>query len=462
MIRLNTPFTGYPDLEAKIAYGLARVGAEAVGIERVVVENRGGYYLVQVETEENNLPLLERTFNTLCQRILSSKELIFLTPGVTSRSAGKIRADGSDFFSLEKYKRHDFMFANRKNQNVCRHSGKSLGNVLGFAASTSYHNKRDGVDVALTPRNTRDKTSPKVPRRPTNPRNICKTCGLLALLGTWFSAFMFTMADREVVAVPVARKRTSGKVLRQILACHHLLRKEWIPGRVPEKAIPLVILTRIPSTAYFLRDFDFFISFMSGGGNRGYHVDTIAMVPLGNYLSFIDHSPYNIAVVLNLLKRDCYEGLQALNEIIFYRKKELLGRFARVYSAKPSNQDSKHGSLLYAETAIYLLKEVAMISPEVIENRSLASLARTLRYFVREKKYGYADDIRNARKDSKDFEDTIAKMLREGRLRLEQNEKIHLPNEEEIREVFRLAHNSFEEVKTALTILAFSFPGGTE
>ena len=103
-----------------------------------------------------------------------------------------------------------------------------------------------------------------------------------------------------------------------------------------------------------------------------------------------------------------------------------------------------------------------MISPEIIENPSLASLARTLRYFIRDKKYGYADDIRNARRESRDFENTIAKMLREGRLRLEQKEKIHLPNEREIKEVFKLANDSFEEVKTALTILAFSFPPGNE
>ncbi len=53
-------------------------------------------------------------------------------------------------------------------------------------------------------------------------------------------------------------------------------------------------------------------------------------------------------------------------------------------------------------------------------------------------------------------------MLREGKLRLEQNEKIHLPSEEEIKEVFRLANTDFESTKTALVILAFSFPSGKE
>ena len=103
-----------------------------------------------------------------------------------------------------------------------------------------------------------------------------------------------------------------------------------------------------------------------------------------------------------------------------------------------------------------------MIDSKIIENPALNSLARTLRYFIREQKYSYADDIRNARKESRDFEDTIAKMLREGRLRLEQKEKIHLPTDEEIKEIFRLANQDFEATKTALVILAFSFPSKVE
>ncbi|MGB9722155.1 MAG: hypothetical protein ACPL28_11845, partial [bacterium] len=78
-----------------------------------------------------------------------------------------------------------------------------------------------------------------------------------------------------------------------------------------------------------------------------------------------------------------------------------------------------------------------------------------------------------ARKDSRDFEETIAKMLREAELRRVQQEQdkqagkqiknwIHLPNEEEAKEIFRLANEDFEATKTALVILAFSFPSRAE
>ncbi|MGB9833259.1 MAG: type I-A CRISPR-associated protein Csa5, partial [Caldisericum exile] len=153
-------------------------------------------------------------------------------------------------------------------------------------------------------------------------------------------------------------------------------------------------------------------------------------------------------------------SLQELNNAIYYRKPDSLLKFARLYVQETSTNNWVN--LLYPETVKYLLKEVAMIKQEIIENPALQSLARTLRYFIRERKYGYADDIRNARKDSRDFEETIAKMLREGRLRLEQEEKIHLPTDEEMKEVFRLANEDFENTKTALVILAFSFPSKAE
>ncbi len=180
------------------------------------------------------------------------------------------------------------------------------------------------------------------------------------------------------------------------------------------------------------------------------------MISIGEYLKFISSNPYNIAIIDIMLNNEAFGAMQELNNAIYYHEKDSIPKFARLYLQETSSD--YFTNLLYPETAKYLLKEVAMIDSETIENPALNSLARTLRYFIREKKYGYADDIRNARQDSRDFEKTIAKMLREGRLRLEQKEKIHLPSDEEIKEVFKLANDDFESTKTALVILAFSFP----
>jgi CRISPR type I-A-associated protein Csa5 len=169
---------------------------------------------------------------------------------------------------------------------------------------------------------------------------------------------------------------------------------------------------------------------------------------------------------------EAYKALNELNNSIYYRRADSLPKFARLYVQETSTNNWTN--LLYLETTNYLLREVGMIPSNIIENPALQSLAKTLRYFIRERKYGYADDIRNARKNSRDFEETIAKMLREGELRRVQQEQdrqagkevknwIYLPNEEEIKEVFRLANEDFESTKLALVMLAFSFPPkGTE
>lgn len=446
-ITLYTPATGFPDLEAKIAYGLARVGIEAFGMDKVSIQDIGGFYTVTIDANENECELFEKTFNMLCRRLLSSSHIPFSTPGIKGGSAASIIIAEKEKFSLESYKTMVSNAQNRKSENICRHRDNSVGNIIGFTASTSYHHKRDGIDTSI---------QQNVPRRPTNPKNICKACALLSLLGIWYASFIFSIADREVIAIPFPKGEVNGSKLQEIFSLQHQIRKNWFKQEIPQVLIPFVFLSKIPSSADILDGFDLFIAVMSGGGPRGYHVDGLFLIQIDNYLGFIKANPYNIATIDILLRKEAFNSLQELNNAIYNRKITSLPKFARLYVQETSTNNFTN--LLYSETAKYLLREVAMINSEIIENTALGSLARTLRYFIRQKKYGYADDIRNARKESKDFEDTIAKMLREGRLRLEQKEKIHLPTDEEMKEVFRLANADFDNTKTALVILAFSFP----
>lgn len=446
-ITLYTPATGFPDLEAKIAYGLARVGIEAFGMDNVSIQDIGGFYTVTIDANENEYELFEKTFNMLCRRLLSSSHIPFSTPGIKGGSAASIIIAEKEKFSLESYKTMVSNAQNRKSENICRHRGNSVGNIIGFTASTSYHHKRDGIDTSI---------QQNVPRRPTNPKNICKACALLSLLGTWYASFIFSIADREVIAIPFPKGEVNGSKLQEIFSLQHQIRKNWFKQEIPQVLIPFVFLSKIPSSADILDGFDLFIAVMSGRGPRGYHVDGLFLIQIDNYLGFIKANPYNIATIDILLRKEAFNSLQELNNAIYNREITSLPKFARLYVQETSTNNFTN--LLYSETAKYLLREVAMINSEIIENTALGSLARTLRYFIRQKKYGYADDIRNARKESKNFEDTIAKMLREGRLRLEQKEKIHLPTDEEMKEVFRLANADFDKTKTALVILAFSFP----
>ncbi|MGB9863637.1 MAG: type I-A CRISPR-associated protein Csa5 [Candidatus Saccharicenans sp.] len=453
-ITLYTPATGFPDLEVKIAYGLARVGIEAAGLDKVSLNNEGGFYSIKIN--DDKIEKLNGAFNLICRKVLSSKYIPFSTPGITGRSAESIPIAPEETFNLNKYNKIAVLRENRKPENVCGHEGLSVGNIIGFTTSTSYHHTRDGVDVSI---------QQNMPRRPTNPKNICKTCALLSLLGTWYATFIFNLYDKEVIVIPIPKGDLNGNRLQEIFSLQHQIRKDHLSLKVPQTLIPLIFLSKLPSSADILKNFDLFIGVL--GRQQGYHVDGLFLIPIERYLDYLHKTPFNIAIVDKLIRKELYASLIELNKSIYLFDRDALLNFSRLYVKETS--DNNYINLLYPETAKYLLKEVAMIKNEFIENKAILSLARTLRYFIKERKYGYADDIRNARKDSRDFEETIAKMLREGELRRVQQEQdkksgkridnwIHMPNEDDVKEVFRLANNDFESTKLALVMLAFSFP----
>jgi CRISPR type I-A-associated protein Csa5 len=465
MVTLYTPATGFPDLEIKIAYGLARVAIEAVGIEKVSIHNNGGFYSVIINISESECGKLDKTFNLVCKRLLSSEYIPLNTPGIKKSGkgggfVGNITFKVDDNFSLNVYDHPFLMKKNEKDEPVCGHELEKVGTVLGLAAESGYHHSRDKLD-----------SEPKKDRgryyigRPSSPKRLCKTCALLALLGMWYASFIFSVTDKEVIVIPIPNQELTGSKLQEIFAIQHQIRKKPVSQNIPQILIPLVFLSKIPSSADILKGFDLFIAVLSR--QQGYHVDGIFLIEIEHYLDYIRQTSFNIATIDRLLMNEAYKALNELNNSIYYRRADSLLKFARLYVQETSTNNWTN--LLYLETTNYLLKEVGMIPPNIIENKALQSLARTLRYFIRERKYGYADDIRNARKESRDFEETIAKMLREGELRRVQQEQdrqagkevknwIYLPKEDEIKEVFRLANEDFESTKLALVMLAFSFP----
>jgi CRISPR type I-A-associated protein Csa5 len=407
--------------------------------------------------------------------LLSSEYIPLNTPGIKKSGkgggfVGNIIFKVDDNFSLNVYDHPFLMKKNVKDEPVCGHELEKVGTVLGLAAESGYHHSRDKLDSEPK----KDKERYYI-GRPSSPKRLCKSCALLALLGMWYASFIFSVADKEVIVIPIPNQELTGSKLQEIFAIQHQVRKEWFSQDIPQVLIPLVFLSKIPSSADILEGFDLFVAVLSR--QQGYHVDGIYLIEIANYLDFISKTPYNIATIERMVNtfgnkkfsKDAYDSLIELNNALYYRAKDSLLKFARLYVFETTPKEGNWTNLLYLETANYLLKEVGMIPQNIIENPALQSLARTLRYFIRERKYGYADDIRNARKDSRDFEETIAKMLREGELRRVQQEQdrqagkevknwIYLPKEDEIKEVFRLANEDFESTKLALVMLAFSFP----
>jgi len=454
MITLYTPATGFPDLEAKIAYGLARVGIEAFGMEKITINDEGGFYTVAIAVDENKSDKLEKTLNLLCKRLLSSPYIPFSTPGIGGRSAESIPVSEDEIFSLDNFKSIPVNATNKKSENVCRHRNSPVGNIIGFAVATSYHHKRDGLDISI---------QQNVPRRPTNPKNICKICALLSLLGMWYASFIFNVSDREVIAIPIPKGEINGIKLQEIYSLQHQIRKNWINKKIPQVTIPLIFLSQIPSSADILDGFDLFVAVLSR--QQGYHVDGLFLIPIENYLDFIRQTPYNIATIDVILEREAYGALQELNRTIYNRDMASLLKLARLYVQETSKKDWTN--LLYPETTKYLLREVAMIKEEIIKDKAVRSIAKTLGYFVWNKdyqNYSFADGLRNA-KTSKDVRQIFEKLEREAKLRYDQEKNKqngnppHLPHPDDIEQInhLMLDKESFEQVITTLYLLAFSF-----
>jgi len=461
-IILYTPATGFPDLEVKIAYGLARVGIEA-GVEVEILPQEGFY---QINLIGSSIQKINQTFVLLSERLLSFSRLYDLGvkaryksiyPTVNGKGNFKERLKKIDILSL--YKPFDKLPFDFKSEKFCRHN-----KIPKFGSP--YDKEIHSGGLILLASTYAGKPYWRDNRKDEFNLTLCEVCGYLATLG--YSSFNFRIQigkgknRKYMIVLPVPQKSLKYINLLKLFAAQKTLHNFWLSDLIPLSDFTVGLLSKVPTLAEFIEEIplSFHLSLVSKDNRGDTVIEQTAFIDTLTYSKFINASSYNASTVEKLLGSfktlPKIASLDAINKVLSSKDKADLMKFARLFTQETSTDNFVN--LLYPETSRYLLKEVAMIKPEIIENEAIDSVARTLRYFIGERKYHYADDIRNAREDSKDFEETIVKMLREGRLRLEQEKHIHLPNEDEIKELFQLANEDFYEVKTALVILALSFP----
>ncbi|MCM8816836.1 MAG: type I-A CRISPR-associated protein Csa5 [Candidatus Omnitrophica bacterium] len=469
-INLFTPGTGFPDLEVKIAYGLARVGIEA-GLKFSIIPEKGFY---TIEFEKISYDRLKQSFLNILVRLLSSDR--FFDLGVKAKDKGKYSVKNEIFENLKDTVDFSRMFnlkttsnLNIKRDMFCGHSNvPCFGGSSGLILISSFHAGKPYE---------RDK------RAATFNQSLCAVCGYLAVLGLYSFGFNIQMGQGKnrkfAVILPIPKNELKSDNLAMLLSLQKTLHNFWLSDIQPLRTFTVGLLAKVPALSDVVNELHltFHLS-LACKDNRGdtavEQTETIDAFP---FSKFISSSSYNPATVIKLL--GSFKVLPKIASLVeltkILEKSEIMSltKFARLYTQETSPKKGEWVNLLYPETAKYLLREVAMIRSEIIENPAIGSLARTLRYFIRERKYGYADDIRNARKESRDFEETVAKMLREGELRRVQQEQerqrgkkidnwIHMPKEAEIKEIFRIASEDFESTKLALVMLAFSFPAKDE
>lgn len=472
-IRLYTPATGLPDLEVKIAYGIARIGLEAFGEKKgeiFSIEDLGGHYEIEFFVDESEFDTLEKTINLVLKKVFSSFHVQRMTPGVTSKSQNNVTVYAGEEYSLNIYQKAFHRWANKSGENICKHAGSPIRNIIALSSATSYHNSRDFIDLQSY------KTSKaSYLQRSTDRKNICKTCGMLSLLGIWFATFVMNFGEnKEVMIIPVPEGKIMSSDLRRIFSIQHLVRRDRISGKAPERVLPLLFFSRLPSSANVLEKFNLLITVLERAGGQGYRVDGFYTVPTSNYIEFINSSPFNIAIVDTMIRRMSAENvtltsLLHLNSAVHYKNKKSASLFARQYVLETSSEGKVN--LLYPETAKYFLRRVFMVKEEILNSTAVKSFAKTLGYFVWNKNYqnySFADGIRNARTE-KEMSEILQRLMREAKLRYDQEskeeqkgegmqaERPHIPSAKDLEELNRLMKDSFEEVKAALYLLAFSY-----
>ncbi len=461
MITLYTPATGFPDLEIKIAYGLARVGIEA-GFEVQLVPQKGFY---QVSYNHYSSTKASDTFLMFLQRFLSADR--FFDLGVKAKDKTKYSADEKIINELKRKNVNFHQIFNEravldfdfKRKTFCGHDKiPRFGGRSGLILLSSFHAGKPYE---------RDK------RSDTFNLGLCEICGYLAVLGLYSFGFNIQLGKgknrKYVIVLPIPEENLSTDDLQFLLALQKTLHNFWLSDLQPLRTFFIGLLAKVPSLSDIVNELKlkFHLSLLSKDNRGDTVVEQTAFVNALPFSKFISDSPYNSATIIKLLSDSPkISSLVEITNILEYSEKKNLPKFARLYVQETSTNN--YVNLLYPETAKYLLKEVGMIKEEIIKNKAVRSIAKTLGYFVWNKdhqNYSFADGLRNA-KTFKDVREIFEKLIREAKLRYDQEKNKpngnppHLPHPDDIEQINHIMQSdeeSFHQVITTLYLLAFSF-----
>jgi len=481
MVTLYTPCTGFPDLEAKIAWGIARVALECT--DDITITPQSGFY--QIDFELGDKARFRASYLTLARKVLSTSRM-YNFPGVQPRYRESYKTvDKTGMLkphllkeSVErcfpdllesppinpKDSARAFLCGHERSAEVPAFGGQKNGK--GLILSMSIHaGKPNFWDAAWRTDNI----------------SLCDYCGQLATLGLNYACFTQRLGSgREsmtAVITPVPAKRLTAELVREFFASQAQVATGYLGPLLPTTVVALALLGKLPHLASLFVKSGFLLhtaAFVAGArGSRLQGTTLDDSVPLAR---FVDASPFNAATVDRLTSGKIAKvaTLSWLNLSLIStapsRRRQAAADFLRAYATETST--GNRVELVSEVTCKYLIEEVAMIDRDVAENAAVRALADTVRYFVRTRNFGYVDSIRNAKKGTTELAETITKMLRDARSKRTEKKSssdivatrdsspshnfVPLPDEEQVREVIRLSQDKFDDVRLALAMLGLS------
>jgi len=455
VITLCTPATGYPELEAKLAFGLARIGLECS--DDVTITPQPAFYEVTIGATEDEV---NEALVTLASRALSSDHLYLGQPGVQVRYFARYAPDPIQLRdALASCRSATPSVREGLGRSMCGHDDlEPWGGTRGFILVASAY-------VGMPARRDRPHSR--------NNLTLCSLCGTLVMLATHNFVFQTSIGDRDAkraVMTPMPQVQLHTAELVEMQSAQKLTPDQTARNDLPAVAVPLAFLARFPHAAKLLAETDCMLHTVIFDPSARDRVVATQFASVRDVARFVDASAFNAATVEWLLSpaQPVVEPLMQLARLLGEAdqraRRQLAPGFARGYvtGVNPDNP-----RLLYPVTARYIAEELLMIPAEMMRNEAIASVASALRHFVIERNYGFVDNVRNARYDSHDLERTLTHMLRQMQVhRAAEKRGAWLPDDAQVAEVITLASESeddFENVKLALTLLALSrWHGGDE
>jgi len=480
-----TPGTGLPDFEMRIALGLCAAALNAVEPDKLSLEKTEGGYAIKVK-HCNAKELMRNALSWFCLNSIGDYDKLnnisgfygaILKPTFFKKS-GKERFPGyAKMFA--RYGMYLQKADPEKLFNIAYVRNKTIRTVF---LSCGHEKNSDMKMTAITP------LSPeigKVPlpsrghtyRRAINRDNldVCPLCATLAILGSsTFQIHLIVPAKekgRQIYSfLPHFSGTVSGNALSEFCASSRFI-KQWQKEAMglSMTSMGIVLLASYPHIVKLLSEYNiplqgFFVAVAEQKDQAPRYVGKFEQtIELDTkYLMF---SPYNRALVSQIYKE---------SRFINYRS-ELLGLLVRSLQ----NQDEKSAldfarsyvgateskAMLPWSSSEFFAKEVFDMDISLLEGEKfkiIKEVADMLQYFVRERNFGYVDNLRKAR-DADEFAKLLLDVQREAQSAMldpKKQIKPFLPGQNTIQRLLQLineAEKQFKSVQTLVALLAFTY-----
>jgi len=454
-----TPGTGLPDFEMRIALGLCAAALNVVEPERVKLKEEDDRYAVELLHASDASVSLAKGLGWLCQNRLADQALLLRTPGFRPlhlekqakgiAEFGKKLTDGKvnlgKFIGVNVRKRmgaHDY---------ACGHTDstdeKIFGALLAFSPQLGQPPKRNNPTHQIT-----------LP--------VCPYCGALGLAGVALFQIDVSISNPDrskkerFFFLPHFQGEISGTTLAQYLAATKHIRGNL--EDIPTYASTIALLGLYPHLMDAIGDSmnSFYVGRLDSSGNvprYGYCVEQLAQMEI----LFLDIL-YNRAFV-----QRCYR-MEVRGELLGFLARSLQENdvksainLARTYASATEGK-----AMLPWSTTEFFIKEVGKVDRMLLEGekfRVIKEVADMLQYFVRERNFGYVDNLRKA-SDADEFASLLLDAQRDAQSVMldpkRQSNKPYLPSQSTIQHLLQIVgegEKQFKSVQTLISLLAFTY-----